>query len=141
MKVIINKCYGGFGLSAEAVYLLYKKNSPTIKVMPVKEYYGTSMDMFERDKLRYYIPFKKGILRHKMHASLLKGDNVINYNKDARYEYRNHPDLIWAVEKLGKAANSKYAKLKIVEIPDGVEYEITEYAGIESIHEKHRSWD
>ena len=29
---------------------------------------------------------------------------------------------------------------KIVEIPDGVQWEITEYDGKECIKEKHRSW-
>ena len=29
---------------------------------------------------------------------------------------------------------------KIIEIPDDIEWEIDNYDGIESIHEKHRSW-
>ena len=45
-----------------------------------------------------------------------------------------------AFETLGEKANTRFSDLKIVEIPDGVDYEIDEYDGIESIHEKHRSW-
>lgn len=56
-----------------------------------------------------------------------------------RYE-RNDPDLIAAVESLGKAASGRYAELAVVEIPDGIEYEIDEYDGLEHISEKHRTW-
>ena len=32
------------------------------------------------------------------------------------------------------------AELKVVEIPDGVDYIITEYDGLEQIEETHRVW-
>jgi hypothetical protein len=55
--------------------------------------------------------------------------------------YRAHPKLIAAVEKVGlKKASGAPAALAIREIPDGIEWEIDEYDGIETIHEKHRSW-
>jgi hypothetical protein len=41
---------------------------------------------------------------------------------------------------MGEEANDQFAKLEIVEIPDGVEWQIDEYDGYESIHEVHRSW-
>ncbi len=53
---------------------------------------------------------------------------------------RSHPLLIKVCEQLGEKANGRFADLKIVEIPDGIEYEIDEYDGLESIHEKHQSW-
>lgn len=53
---------------------------------------------------------------------------------------RQDPDLVAAVETLGKAANGGCAELKVVEIPDGVEWEIQEYDGNEHIAEKHRVW-
>jgi hypothetical protein len=64
-------------------------------------------------------------------------------SKDDWYGFyfdRDNPDLIAAVEELGERANGFAAKLKIVEIPDGIEWEIDEYDGMESIEEKHRSW-
>ena len=54
---------------------------------------------------------------------------------------RTDPRLLAAVEKIGyEKANGVFADLEIVEIPDDVEWEIQEYDGWESIHEKHRSW-
>jgi len=41
---------------------------------------------------------------------------------------------------LGKKANGGYAELKVVEIPDDVDWEITEYDGLEQVEEKHRVW-
>ena len=54
--------------------------------------------------------------------------------------YGDDKDLVEVVELLGDKANGSYAKLRIVEIPDDVNFVIEEYDGIESIHEAHRSW-
>jgi hypothetical protein len=63
---------------------------------------------------------------------------------DYGYEFnhdRTNPKLIECVEKLGdKRASGKYACLKVVEIPDGVDWEINDYDGCETVHEKHRIW-
>lgn len=53
---------------------------------------------------------------------------------------RDNPHLVEIVEKLGTDANKRFASLGIVEIPDDVEWEISDYDGVETIHEKHRSW-
>ncbi len=45
-----------------------------------------------------------------------------------------------AVEELKEEANGTFAELKIVEIPDDVEWVIEEYDGIEWVSEKHRVW-
>jgi len=62
-----------------------------------------------------------------------------------RYGYaydknRDNPELIQCIENLGKKANGRCAELKIVEIPEDVDYEIQEYDGSEWIAEKHRTW-
>lgn len=55
--------------------------------------------------------------------------------------YRSHPKLIAAIEKVGEiAASGSFAKVRIVYVPDGIEWEIDECAGIETVDEKHRSW-
>lgn len=57
-----------------------------------------------------------------------------------RPENRVDPILIEAVETLGEAANGRFAKLKVVEVPDEVDWEIQEYDGVEWVAEKHRIW-
>jgi len=100
MKIVINKCFGGFGLS-EAVY----------KELGIK---WDGYDYLSNDALG------------------IKDDNY--------YAFRSDKRLVDAVEKVGEEkASGELAKLRVVEIPDDVEWEIDEYDGIESIHEKHRS--
>ncbi len=53
---------------------------------------------------------------------------------------RNDKDLVEIVESLGSLANGFCASLRIVEIPDDVEWHISEYDGIEHIAENHRTW-
>lgn len=53
---------------------------------------------------------------------------------------RDDPVLIKIVEDLGAEANGSYAKLKVVEIPDDVDWAIDEYDGKERVAEKHRTW-
>ena len=58
-----------------------------------------------------------------------------------RYEVqRDDPVLVKIVEDLGAEANGNYAKLKVVEIPDDVDWVIEEYDGKEQVAEKHRTW-
>ena len=90
MKVVINKCFGGFGLSPEAYKFL---NIPW-------DEYGFAFD-----------------------------------------EDRSNPALVKCVEELAAAAGGRYSSLKVVEIPDDVEWEINEYDGLEHVAEKHRGWE
>jgi hypothetical protein len=46
---------------------------------------------------------------------------------------RSDPCLVEVVETLGAAANGRYARLKITELPSGTRYRITEYDGSETI--------
>ena len=56
------------------------------------------------------------------------------------YTDRADPRLVAVVEQLGEAANDRFSKLKIVEIPDGVAWHIAEYDGLEWVAENHRTW-
>ncbi len=53
---------------------------------------------------------------------------------------RDDPMLVRVVETLGEAANGDHARLKVVEIPADVKWEIGEYDGMEHVAEKHRVW-
>ncbi len=65
----------------------------------------------------------------------------------AYYDDRANPKLIECVEKLGERASRNGRGLQVVEVPDDVipndidwEDAISNREGIETIHEKHRSW-
>jgi hypothetical protein len=89
MKVVINSCFGGFGLSKEAVQVLVSRG---------------------------------GIEPGSCDGS------------------RSDPLLVQVIEEMGKAANGPHAKLRIVEVPDHVQWEIEEYDGFEHVAERHRTW-
>lgn len=130
MKVVINKCFGGFGLSDAALKELYKRGSKIIEAHEPKEYYGGREGWekdFERDK------------KQTSFMQLVVVDNKIITRKWGD-EHRTDKDLIAIVEKMGTKANGRHAELKVVEIPDDIEWEIGEYDGTEWIDEKHRSW-
>lgn len=53
---------------------------------------------------------------------------------------RDCPILVDIVEAMGAAANGTYSRLKIVEIPADVFWELADYDGREWIAEQHRTW-
>lgn len=137
MKIILNKCYGGFGVSNIA-YELYA-NKKGLKLYPYWKDYKSNMfhkcvDMYNnKNTIIYYFIKDYGEHIHR--------DNI-NWN-DLLYldsEYRADPVLVEVVEELGEDANGEYAKLVIVDIPDGLNYMIDEYDGIETLHEKVKVW-
>jgi len=138
MKVVINKCYGGYGLSVKAqlrylelqgkkgyVYKIsYKNDKATYSKI-------TSIDKIDTKSSNYYVVEKDyGYTT----------DTIFESYKNVYPETRNDPLLVQVVEELGDKANGWAAELRIVEIPDGIDWELEDYDGIESIHELHRSW-
>ncbi len=158
MKVVINDCYGGFGLSPAAV-----KRFAELQGRPCHFF---TYDMTQGFKDGKYIPFDlttpAGRLGMFTAFDIPNPNEVFAYPKDwsemtlkerqahnqfhskheieSRPENRADPLLIQVVEELGEAANGSCAKLKIVEIPDGTDYTIEEYDGQEHIAERHRTW-
>lgn len=62
-------------------------------------------------------------------------------SKDFHIGYnRTDPDLVAAVETLKEKANGSSAKLVVVDIPEDIKWEITDYDGIEKVEELHRIW-
>jgi len=54
---------------------------------------------------------------------------------------RTCPILIEMVESMDTAEiNTPYSALRVIEIPDNVEWQLEEYDGVEWIAEKHRTW-
>jgi aminopeptidase N len=76
------------------------------------------------------------LIRKKIKNSKAKSQiNAYAFDND-----RSHPLLVEAVQKLGAKANGLYTTLKIVEIPDDVEWRVDAINGKEVIREKHRMW-
>jgi hypothetical protein len=112
MKIVINKCFGGFSVSKKAVEFMAEKGSEQAKA-----------------ELEYIIPSEDN------------SDCYYGYSEKFNHEYdRTDPILVEAVEVLKDKANGRFAKLKVIEIPEGVEWEITDNDGLETVHEKHRMW-
>lgn len=54
---------------------------------------------------------------------------------------RDDADLIAVIEEFGAAiCSDKFARLRIVQIPEDVKWHIAEYDGVEWVAEDHRTW-
>lgn len=140
MKVVINRCFGGYGLSHEAIMRYLDLRG--ITVYPEQ---GEGTWKF----WTYWLQKPEDRLEEKEGESFytMSMDERQAYNKQYSDETfggedisRNDPILIQVIEELGDAANGDHAELAIVEIPDDVEWEISEYDGSEHVAEKHRVW-
>jgi hypothetical protein len=131
MKIVINNCHGGFGLSEEAIerYIdlrglaLFKDFNSTWKT---NSYYTVPVAEFE-----------------EVHQQDKKIGNYARSNALTWSHYdieRNDPLLIQVVEEMGENVNTRFSELKVVEIPNDVEWQIEEYDGAEWVAEKHRTW-
>ena len=131
MKIVINNCHGGFGLSDEAIerYIdlrglsLYKDFNSTWKT---SSYYTVPVAEFE-----------EAHKQDKKTGDYAKSNALCWSHYDLE---RNDPLLIQVVEEMGKNANNRFSELKIVEIPDDVAWHIQEYDGLEWVAENHRTW-
>jgi len=108
MKVVINDCYGGYGISFDAMLDLVR-----IKGLD----YAVVVDESEK-------------------VIQVEGRNYYHWDID-----RADKDLIQLLEEKGNEyVSDSCAQLKVIEIPDGIEYVILEFDGTERIVEKGRVW-
>lgn len=63
-----------------------------------------------------------------------------DYDWSGDDDSRAAPELVQVVEELGDKANGSFAKLVVVEVPEDVNWYISDYDGMETIEEVHRSW-
>jgi hypothetical protein len=115
-KIVINDCFGGFGLSDEAFEAYLDRK-------------GIAWEKVENDS-----KFSGAYYYHAGH----KEDS--DYYLSVYDIERDDPDLVAVVETLNGRIDSFASELKVVEIPDDVEWLIEEYDGNEWVAEKHRTW-
>lgn len=144
MKVVINKCYGGFSISSAAIERIAKlKNKKCFLFKAI----------YPNDSLTpYFVKIsKKEAVNLKLTSSLycfdIDNPNDIDIDKlfdnhylTCRPKDRSDPILVQVVEELGEKANGDFAELKVIKIPDNINYTIEEYDGMEHIAENHRTW-
>jgi hypothetical protein len=133
MKVILNKCYGGFGISREGyeLYCMKKGLTPNFYINDVPNYLIKKKDC---DNLSFYCFLKD------------YGDRILETEVDWKTHlylntsYRDDPILIEVVEELGEKASGRFANLEVVDIPDDMDYVIDNYDGIETLHANVPTW-
>ena len=137
MKVILNKCYGGFGVSQKAYELYAKKKG--IEIFAYKLECTNDKPIYRKTDMGssiFTITFTKDFGDYVD----LYDDNSEKYILELCSNHREDRVLIEVVEELGDRANSPFSKLVIVDIPDGMEYEIDDYDGVETLHQKVEKW-
>lgn len=139
MKIVVNRCYGGFGLSHEAC--LHYAKLAGFKLYPFINGRDTKGNLIAHTFVPYTGKEKLcPIFIYYSKKRLVKGkcdEKAGWYDGNLK---RDDPILVRVVEALKKKADGQYAKLEVVEIPDGIKWEISEYDGVESVDEVHRSW-
>ena len=111
-KIVINNCWGGFGLSDEAMRR-YAELAGMKLLEDVNEYGDVNFYLNEINEDSYFTAWSID---------------------------RDDPNLVKVVEEMGEKSHSVYSILKIIEIPDDVKWEIDDWDGREHIAEKHRKW-
>jgi hypothetical protein len=139
MQIVINKCYGGFGLSPAAILRLHELNCAGIKKTPISEWFkdSDSNTVFGwTQSLNAWRTFLKDG-KPDTFLTIFTSDEQFVLSEQVD---RDDPLLVRVIQELGDEANGYGANLKIVDIPDGVKWYIEEYDGKEHIAEVHQKW-
>lgn len=153
-KIVINKCHGGFSLSPKGLKRWAELNGQEcyfFKASFSSEKY-TPLTLEEATKERilwsaYTIPNPEEVLPDQSNWHELTDEEKKKSNEEyekyslcARSIKRDDPNLVKVVKELKKEANGFAADLKVVSIPDDVDWEIEEYDGLEWVQRKTEKW-
>lgn len=143
MKVVINRCYGGFSLSTKAVEMVMnKKGLDCFRYVQTKYNNKDGVDEFTRynrfeaeEYMNQELSLDKLLLVYHYARDL--GEKVEELVDEGfwceKYLERDDADLVAVAEELGEKANGKTAKLKVVEIDDDMKWCIESCKGVETI--------
>lgn len=130
-EVVLNKCWGGFGLSQAGMKAYYARK-------------GRPCYVFGRGTKNEYVP-STSTSSYEYYFDVPNPNDLDSKERNAHWlgnpsDKRTDPDLIAVVRELGDAASGDCAKLEIVSVPDGVQWHIEDHDGRERIAENHRTW-
>jgi hypothetical protein len=111
-KIVINKSYERFFVSHQAFIRLREL--------------GQAEALQEADRGAYW--------------PIAAGPQEPSLNRCGALIPRDDKKLVQVVEELRDAANGYAAALKVVEIPDDVQWVIEKHDGVEHVSEVHRTW-
>ena len=122
MKVVINRCYGGFGLSHEAVMRYFEIKGVTVYPEQDKSLGHWKFWTYWLVKPEDRIESKEGEAFYAMSMEDRRAYNQAHSEQTAypREMERHDPVLVQVVEEMGDKANGAHVKLAVVEIPDDV---------------------
>jgi hypothetical protein len=112
IKIVINKSYGNFSVSHKAFLRLREMGQ---------------QDALKETDLGAYWPGAAA-------------PNEPSLNQCGKLIPRDDLQLTQVVEELGGAANGHGAELRVVTIPEGIQWEISAAGGMEHVSEVHRTW-
>lgn len=122
MKVILNRKFGGFGLSQKVLERLKEQGWTVTNFTEDHHPIDKNADLLLKPIGTTYGYVREGLL-------------YINWWKyqESSNEFRTRPDIIALVEELGKEANGESALLSIEKVDNDYYWEIKSFDGMEKI--------
>lgn len=139
-EVVINVCFGGFGLSAKATEAyLARKGKQAFWFVDARDASGRLKLRDDNGERTGKVPTDDPDGAFLAYCYTTPDGDEDSYFSAPDID-RDDADLVAVVRELGKDANGNYAELKVTTIPADAEWVIDEYDGNEHIAEKHRTW-
>ena len=132
MKVAINKCFGGFNLSGKAMKrYLELKGKPCYFYKQTKYAWRDGKNEYSKVSIPDNEEFLDIVATKDFGESISKWpENDTIFYGDIK---RTDPCLIQTIEELGDEASGHFSCVEVVEIPDDIDWEISNYDGIETV--------
>jgi len=137
-KIVVNSCYGGFGIS-QAGMLRYAELKG-LTLYPEPSGFGTVTYHTVPESQRVQPLSSDQWLAATTEQRMANNDAYSRQTLHCSDIDRDDPLLVQVVEELGAAAADQFAELRIAEVPDDVKWYIDEYDGQEWVAEEHRRW-
>lgn len=134
-EVVINRSFGGFGLSVKAVRKFLELKGKNLYLYD-SDLMGAYRKINKEPEACSYLHFFTKDYGEVVDSGEVDSKDILDIEKIRRTD----PALIQVVKELGREANGPFAFLKIVEVPLFVDWKIIEVDGLEYVAEKRRIW-